>query len=147
MSSHTCKCWASGVTSNSKLTLTAALKIAWEMIEGSSGLNLESASHANCGDRWQAWYHVLQLSFHVCKMGGNNYSQPGTPLVVQWLKIPLCNSGDVGSIPGQGSKILHTTQQLSLRASTRVQQKIPHAPQQKTPHAATKIRCSQINKY
>ena len=41
----------------------------------------------------------------------------GTPLVVQWLRI--CNAGDVGSIPGRGTKIPHSTGQQSLSATTK----------------------------
>ena len=33
---------------------------------------------------------------------------PGGPVV----KNPPCNTGDVGSIPGQGTKILHAMEQL-----------------------------------
>ena len=32
----------------------------------------------------------------------------GASLVVQWLRLPAFNSGDVGSIPGWGTKISHT---------------------------------------
>ena len=39
---------------------------------------------------------------------------PGGPVV---KNLPS-NSGDVGSIPGQGTKIPHTTGQLSLHAAT-----------------------------
>ena len=38
---------------------------------------------------------------------------PGGPVV----KNPPCNAGDTGSIPGQGTKILHIAGQLSPRAS------------------------------
>ena len=38
---------------------------------------------------------------------------PGGPVV---KNLP-CNPGDVGSIPGQGTKIPHAVEQLSLRAS------------------------------
>ena len=34
------------------------------------------------------------------------------------VKNALYNAGDVGSIPGQGTKILHVSGQLSLRATT-----------------------------
>ena len=40
---------------------------------------------------------------------------PGGPVVEN---LP-CNAGDVGSIPGQGTKISHAKEQLSLHASTR----------------------------
>ena len=35
------------------------------------------------------------------------------------VKNPPSNAGDTSSIPGQGSKILHSTEQLSLCATTR----------------------------
>ena len=35
-------------------------------------------------------------------------SNPGTCLVVQWLRL-CSNAGDVGSIPGQGAKIPHAS--------------------------------------
>ena len=38
----------------------------------------------------------------------------GTFLVVQWLRICLPVQGDVGSIPGRGTKIPHVAGQLSL---------------------------------
>ena len=40
---------------------------------------------------------------------------PAGPVV----KNPPSNAGDVGSIPGQGTKIPHATGQLSLCATTR----------------------------
>ena len=39
---------------------------------------------------------------------------PGGPVV---NNLPF-NSGDAGSIPGQGTKIPHAVEQLSLRATT-----------------------------
>ena len=42
----------------------------------------------------------------------------GTSLVVQWLKICLVIQGDMGSIPGWGTKIPHATEQLNLQAVT-----------------------------
>ena len=41
---------------------------------------------------------------------------PGGPVV----KNPLYNAGDMGSIPGQGTMISHTSEQLSLCTTTRV---------------------------
>ena len=32
---------------------------------------------------------------------------PGTSLVVQWLRLSAFTAGVLGSIPGQGTKILH----------------------------------------
>ena len=40
-------------------------------------------------------------------------------LVVQWFKTPPCNAGDMGSIPGQETKIPQATEQLSLPITTR----------------------------
>ena len=40
---------------------------------------------------------------------------PGGPVV----KNPPSNAGDVGSIPGPGTKMSHATGQLSPRAATR----------------------------
>ena len=39
---------------------------------------------------------------------------PGGPVV----KNPLSNAGDLGSIPGQGTKIPHAVGQLSLHTTT-----------------------------
>ena len=39
---------------------------------------------------------------------------PGSPVV----KNPSCNAADMGSIPGQGTKISHDAGQLSLLATT-----------------------------
>ena len=47
--------------------------------------------------------------------------------MVQWLRLHAPNAGGPGSIPGQGTR--------------------SHMSQLKTPHALTKTRCSQINKY
>ena len=33
--------------------------------------------------------------------------EEGTSLVVQWIRLQASNSGGMGSIPGQGTKILH----------------------------------------
>ena len=52
----------------------------------------------------------------------------GTSLVVQWLRLHSPSAGGTGSIPGQGTS-------SHIYAST------------KSPHAATKTRRSQINKY
>ena len=50
--------------------------------------------------------------------------QPGTSLVVQWLRLHTPNAGDPGSIPGQGTRC--RMPQLSI-----------HMPQVKVPHATT----------
>ena len=56
------------------------------------------------------------------------------------VKNPSCNTGDVGLIPGWGTKIPHATEQLNLCIITRE----PVCPQEKIPHAATQTQCSQI---
>ena len=33
----------------------------------------------------------------------------GTPLAVQWLRLPASTAGGTGVIPGRGTKILHAT--------------------------------------
>ena len=38
--------------------------------------------------------------------------------MAQWLKNPPCNTGDVGSILGWGTKILHAMEQPSPPATT-----------------------------
>ena len=38
------------------------------------------------------------------------YTQSRTSLVVQWLRLQASNEGDMGSIPGQGTKIQHAMQ-------------------------------------
>ena len=49
---------------------------------------------------------------------------PGGPMI----KNPPCNAGDVGSIPGWGTKMPHAAEKLSLRATTRESGlEIPHA--------------------
>ena len=72
----------------------------------------------------------------------------GISPVVQWLKNQSCNSGDIGSVPGWGTKIPHAVEQLSLPATateprcsgTHVTQlQRVHVLQQKMPHVATKI--------
>ena len=48
-----------------------------------------------------------------------------------------CNAGDVGCIPGGGTKIVYAMEQLSPWTAARVR-----APQQQTAHEATKILCA-----
>ena len=52
---------------------------------------------------------VNQLCFHFKK----EKDFPGGPVV----KNPPCNAEDTDSIPGQGTKIPHSTEQLSLYCS------------------------------
>ena len=81
---------------------------------------------------------------------------PGVPVV----KNPPSNAGDMGSIPGWGTKIPHAAGQLSPRAAnyraltlwnpcattgekpTRCNEE-PTSHKKKIPHATTKTQCSQ----
>ena len=42
----------------------------------------------------------------------------GFPWLLQWFNTPPCNEGDMGSIPGQGTKIPQATEQLSPCTTT-----------------------------
>lgn len=64
------------------------------------------------------------------------------------LKNPPCDSEDKGSIPGQGNKIRHATEQLSLSATTPevcVPQLENPCTKTKILNAATETQCSLIN--
>ena len=39
-----------------------------------------------------------------------DHKEIGTSLMSQWLKLQASNAGGVGSVPGRGTKILHTMQ-------------------------------------
>ena len=60
----------------------------------------------------------LSPSFLTCKMGGKN-DNTGTSLVVQLVKSPPSNTGNVGSIPGPGTKISHAAGHLSPQSNQR----------------------------
>ena len=58
---------------------------------------------------------------------------PGCPVV----KYPPCNAGNMDLVPGRGTRITHTMEQLSPRAATRdsaSQWKILHDPMQLRPN-------------
>ena len=57
----------------------------------------------------QAEITVLCLSYVLHSVLCSNI-EPGTFLVVQWLRLHAPTLGGVGSIPGQGTKILHAVQ-------------------------------------
>ena len=70
------------------------------------------------------------------------------------IKNPPCNAGDVGSIPGLGTKMPHAMGQLSPCAVTTELTTTLDRPcnatrdlhdAMKIPCAATKTQCSQIN--
>ena len=44
-------------------------------------------------------------------------------LAVQWLRLPASNAGDVGLIPGQGTKIPHAEQHSQKKKKERKNQK------------------------
>ena len=58
------------------------------------------------------------------------------------VKNPPSNAGDMGSIPGQGTRTPHAAEKLRPRISTTE----PAVPQRKIPHATTKI-CHSLIKY
>ena len=47
-----------------------------------------------------------------------DFSEIGTSLTVQWLRLQVPTAGDAGSIPGWGTKIAQATEQLSLHTAT-----------------------------
>ena len=56
---------------------------------------------------------IIILSLRYTLARGLPWDFPGGPVV----KNPPCNGGDMGSIPGQGSKIPHASEQLSLHTA------------------------------
>ena len=97
------------------------------------------------------WTHILLLLKYV-----NKRDFPGGPVV---KNLP-CNAGDVGSIPGWGTKIPRATEQLNLQAVTTepMSHNWAHEPQleyarnkvlhdaKMIPHATTKTQCSHTHK-
>ena len=82
-----------------------------------------------------------------CMCSKHNSSDfPGGSVV----KNPSYSAGNSGSIPGQGTKIPHALEHLSLCATTRESmhhiRKIPHDTT-KIPNTVTKTQHSQINKF
>ena len=51
---------------------------------------------------------ITQISARL--LGLKEKDDHGTSLVVQWLRLHASTAGDTGSIPGQGTKILHYMQ-------------------------------------
>ena len=58
-------------------------------------------------------FYVQKMEYYS-ELKRNEREFPGGPVV----KNPPSNAGDVGSIPGGGTKIPHATGQLSLCATT-----------------------------
>ena len=44
---------------------------------------------------------------HIDNFPGRKHSERGTSLVVQWLRLYASTAGGTGSVPCQGTKILH----------------------------------------
>ena len=63
---------------------------------------------------------IAKMKFQFILFKVNLGDFPGGPVV----KNPPCNAGNRGSIPGRGTKVPPASEQLSLRAASRV-----HAPQ------------------
>ena len=55
----------------------------------------------------------LQLDF-ICYAFLMKDSTTGTSLAVQWLRLCDSSTGDVGSIPGGGTKIPHAVQTIKI---------------------------------
>ena len=64
-----------------------------------------------CGYWWSEEGEVIALDFYP---KDKYWDFPGGPVV----KNPSCNTGDAGSIPGQGTKIPHAMGQLSSWVAT-----------------------------
>ena len=73
------------------------------LLSGSQTAMFLLCPHVVEGTRWSLFYKG---------------PHPGTFLVVQWFKNPPANAGDVGLIPGPGTKIPRAAGQLSLCATT-----------------------------
>ena len=55
---------------------------------------------------------MCRIKCFVCVISLDPHKTPdvGTSVVVQWLRLHAANAGDLGSIPGQGTKIPHAAQ-------------------------------------
>ena len=74
------------------------------------------------GERKEHWNFLMSAKWQPDRQRGNSQIRTagaGTSLAVQWLRLHTSTAGVTGSIPGQGTKIPHAAQQLSLRATTR----------------------------
>ena len=56
---------------------------------------------------------IIYMYFKICL--------PGTSLVVQWLRLHAPHVKGIGSIPGQGTKIPHTTQCSQKQTNKKLQ--------------------------
>ena len=62
-------------------------------------------------------HHLIMLSYVILRKGS------GTFLAVPWLRLCTCNAGDVGSIPGWGTKIPHAVRCGQKRKKKRKKKK------------------------
>ena len=53
------------------------------------------------------WGRVSLVDLYLYYNFKLNFYFSGTPLLVQWLRLCASNAGDVGLIPGWGTKISH----------------------------------------
>ena len=67
---------------------------------------------------------ITQISARL--LGLKEKDDHGTSLVVQWLRLHASTAGDMGSIPGQGTKILHYMQCGQKKKDKDDQLKPPH---------------------
>ena len=89
-----------------------------------NGNPLQYSCLGNSMDRgaWQAIVHGVQRVRHDLVTHHQQQTNPCGPVV----KNPPCNMGDLGLIPGRGTKIPHAVEKLNPRATVRVLQwKIP----------------------
>ena len=80
------------------------------------------------------WFPCIVINVSI-KERVYRFKSPVTFLVIQRLGLCTCNSGDLSSICGQGTR----SQMMQLKISMLQLEKIMHA--------ATKTWLSQINKY
>ena len=73
------------------------------------------SKNPNVGSPSSYWPLHIFISWSIPVKGSPEWDFPGGPVV----KNPPSKAGDVGSIPGRGTKIPHASGPLSPRASTR----------------------------
>ena len=79
--------------------------------------------------------------FHKTQLIGY-WDSPGGPVI----KNLSCSAGDMGSIPGQGIRILHALGKLGPRAATTEPEPQLESPCAEILHAAAKTQHSEIDK-
>ena len=108
------------------------------------------------GGQWDK-LHRPQMQTHRCVHGSSpchpsyakEYSlQAGTSLVVQWLGLCTSTAGDVGSIPGWGTKLPHSGQhgQEIKRKKERKKEYSPRQVQVPGP-LFTELNCNCVSQF